>query len=175
LLQCQIGDSVPHAEHLLLVVEIALRCHQNSSLFLELLQHDVFEAVAGVEAKVLLFVKSCLHLSINKAAVFSVSVVMLFSVPDINLNTLSSMAFSLGWPVRTDTKHLTKGFNSAVSADQIFGASLSTCSTGLFAPRAPSTKRREPMLTASKRLVAEEVARATSRVVISKLVLLGKS
>jgi hypothetical protein len=37
-----------------------------------------------------------------------VSVAMLFRVPDRNLYTLSSMAFVPGWPVPTDTKHLTK-------------------------------------------------------------------
>jgi hypothetical protein len=60
---------------------------------------------------------------------------------------------------------LTRGFKSPVSGHQIFEASPSTSSTGLFAPNAPSTKQRDLISTGVKKLVAADVARAASQMV----------
>ena len=64
------------------------------------------------------------------------------------------------FPVPIEMKYLTKGFKSPVFKHQIFDASPSTSSTGLFAPNPPSANVRSPMLTGSKNVVAADVARA---------------
>lgn len=65
-----------------------------------------------------------------------------------------------GLPVPIERKHLTKGLRSPDSEHQIFAASPSTSSTGLFAPSPPSANLRFPIRTGSKKVVAAEVASA---------------
>lgn len=57
-------------------------------------------------------------------------------------------------------KHFTRGFTSPLWGDQIFNASPSTSSTGLFAPKPPSTNLRAPIVTGLKNEVAADVVRA---------------
>jgi hypothetical protein len=57
------------------------------------------------------------------------------------------------------------GCRSLVSEHQIFDASPSTSSAGLFAPKAPSANVRSPILTGSKNVVAADVARAACQIV----------
>jgi hypothetical protein len=64
-----------------------------------------------------------------------------------------------------EMKHLTSGFKSPVYSHQMFNASPSTWSTGLFAPVPPSVKLRFPMGTTSKNVEAADVARAASQIV----------
>lgn len=101
----------------------------------------------------------------NLPAVFSVSVAISAKVFERNFHTFSSIGFIPGFPVPIETKHLTSGFNSAVSGHQMFEASPSTSSTGLFAPSAPSTNVRAPITTGSKKRVAADVAKAASLMV----------
>jgi hypothetical protein len=86
-------------------------------------------------------------------------------VSERNFHAFSSICFFPGFPVPIEIKHLTSGFKSAVSRHQMLDASLSTSSTGLFAPNPPSTNVRGPILTGSKNLVAADVAKAASHIV----------
>ena len=118
-----------------------------------------------LKRKHLLSSKYCAHLSMNLFSVICVSVAIFTTVWARNLVMLSSNAFLPGFPVPIDIKHLTRGFKSLFSEHQIFDASPSTSSTGLFAPKAPSANVRFPMLTGLKNVVAADVARAASHIV----------
>jgi hypothetical protein len=114
------------------------------------------------------------HRAMNFVSVFSVSGAISTNVFERNFSILSSIAFLPGFPVPMETKHLTRGFSSLRSEHQILVASSSTSSTGLLAPRAPSTNWREPIETGSKKPVAAEVARAASPMVARTLSSSGK-
>lgn len=101
----------------------------------------------------------------NLVAVFSVSAAISTSVFDRNFNRLSSIAFFPGSPVPMEIKHFTSGFGSRVLGHHTFEVSLSTSSTGLLAPNAPSTYFLAPIETGSKNVVAADVARAASQIV----------
>lgn len=83
----------------------------------------------------------------------------------MNLSTRSSMLYVGSLPVPIDIKHLTSGCRLPVLGHQISMASSSTWSTGLLAPRAPSTNFMPSMETGLKKVVAADVARAAWQMV----------
>lgn len=101
----------------------------------------------------------------NLFSVSSVSVAIPTRVLARNLAKVSSNPLIPGFPVPIEIKHLTRGFKSPDSEHQIFAASPSTSSTGLFAPSPPSANVRFPMLTGSKNVVAADVASAAWHIV----------